>query len=169
MFKNHCALALLILASALIGCDSGTYNQIFRNPHTSDLGQIRTLFANQEVVLQSNFHAINESQLIEVIFKGSENSELDIIYAETPGVVSHFTLNESPGNTLSFLLSVIDESGQEFDFIATGLSKGVIFRYIGDDSNIQNKNFKAIKLESTRTLNHVEVRWISYTGKMGGL
>lgn len=160
-------LPLLICLLSLSGCDNHLYTQIFRNPHIVEIAKLEIMQANKWYEFDVSANAYNRTQNILIDFDGSEPDKLKSFIRggdeNYQGGENVFHSPSFPGKEIQFDVLAYDDNHTEYTFKATGLSTGIIFHNEGDP--LIGKVIKKIKLKSNLTHHHIQITWISYTGK----
>ena len=165
-FKNTLLSAVIILG--LTACDNELFNELFRNPYVIEVAELDNINANQWYEFETNAKALNKTQQIRILFKGSGPESLEaksVGHDENyEGGRIFYTSTAFPGHEVNFEVHVFTQDGERYDFQPIGQSGGIIL-YYGDEQPLRGKTIKLINLKANLDHEDIKVTWISTTGK----
>ena len=164
MNKSLLYFYILFPIIGLTGCDSALFNELFRNPHIVEIGHLDSIESDKWYEFNTKFTAINKTQKIRITFSGSAPQYIDTVDSTDHSSILYHTSSQYPNQPILFQIIAIDNNGNEYSFIPSGHSSGLIYRHNGQEQ-LFSITFNKFKVSSTANLSDLTIDWISYTGK----
>ena len=156
------------MSVGLTACDNELFNELFRNPYIIEVAELDNINANQWYEFETNAKALNKSQYIEVLFKGSEAGNLDVTHVghdeNYEGGRHVFTSTAFSEDEIIFEIKGLTNDGVEYSFTGSGLANGIYFEYL-DEPVLMGKTITLIRMKANLDHEDIKVMWVSRTGK----